>query len=63
MKASEVITRLQTLMRETQSDPIVLAQSHGCCSHGHGIKVIEMASEYPEEGGSGGEQQCIVVRV
>jgi hypothetical protein len=41
MKASEVILRLQYLMERSGADPEVLAQSHGCCSHGHEIEYID----------------------
>ena len=42
MRASEVITRLQNLMRESGKDPYVTAQSSGCCAHGHEVIEIEV---------------------
>lgn len=41
MKASEVIRHLQDLMERSGKDPEVLAQSHGCCRHGHEIEYID----------------------
>lgn len=45
-KASQVISVLQQLMDESDSDPEVLGQSHGCCMHGHDIMKIEWDDEF-----------------
>ena len=56
MKASELIEKLQQLMEERDADPEVLAQSDGCCHHGHKIRKVEY-------GAASDEDDAIVIRV
>jgi hypothetical protein len=50
MKASELIAELQRLMQK-KGDPEVIAQTDGCCSHGHYIEQVDdgLDSEWDDE--------------
>ena len=55
MSISELIATLQTYQYVLGDDAEVVAQSHGCCPHGHDIIRVEE--------GQGNESGCVVIRV
>ena len=44
-------------------DFVVMAQSDGCCSHGHPIRSVDISAEQSDDHEFEGKQPCIVIRV
>lgn len=64
MTASELIAKLQELQKELGTDPIVLVQCHGCCSHGHDIIKVDEGQHATDTGvDTSDEVGCVVIRV
>jgi len=63
MKASELIVELQNKMDAAGKDFVVLAQSGGCCRHGHPIRSVDISVEQSDDHEFEGKQPCIVIRV
>jgi hypothetical protein len=62
MTISELIAALQEMQKTLGADADVLAQSHGCCFHGHQIKTVEAGVGRYKGYPTSDEVGCVVIR-